>query len=212
MAALITIVELRQTVPERFIAKFDDGSELKTTLNTVADMGLYSGKTLTGAEYDAVVAASGKTLCSDRAMHIIGARPMSKKQLYNRLLEKGELAENALATVERFEEIGLINDEAYAAMVVRHYAAKGYGKRRVQNELYRRGVPRDMWDAALEEMPEDEQAQEQIDRLLRRRLKSENPDRAELKKATDALARRGYSWDEIKSAVARFQDGSDDYE
>jgi len=86
-------------------------------------------------------------------------------------------------------------------MTVRHYAAKGYGERRIRDELYRRKIPKEYWDAALEEMPEQD---DKIDRLLRSRLRSEDPDRAEIKKATDFLLRRGFGWDEIKSALARY--------
>ena len=97
----------------------------------------------------------------------------------------------------------LLDDKNYAEMLVRHYATKGYGKYRVRDELYRRKVPKDMWDEALLQMPEQDAA---IDRFVEKRLKTRNPDRAELKKLSDALTRRGYSWDEIKSAIARFTD------
>ena len=203
------ITELKQTVSERFVVKFDNGEELKTTLNAVADLGLYSGKVLTEEEFLDIRAASELALCKARAMRIIGARAMSKKELYDRLLEKGELPCNAEESVAWMEELSLLNDEAYAAMIVRHYSAKAYGKRKVQSELYRRGLPRELWDAALEEMPEQD---EKIDMLLRRRLKNDNPDRSELKKATDALLRRGYSWDEISAAVGRFRNGENMYE
>ena len=58
-----------------------------------------------------------------------------------------------------------------------------------------------LWDEAIEEMPEtDDKAFD----LLCRKLKNDEPDRAELKKATDMLFRRGFTWDEIKAAVSRF--------
>ena len=56
------------------------------------------------------------------------------------------------------------------------------------------------------------QQDDTIDRLLRSKLKSETPDRAELKKATDFLLRKGYGWDEIKSAVARYHSEIEDYD
>ena len=205
----MTITELKQTVPERFIVKFDDGTQLKTTLNAVADLGLYSGRELTAEEFLEIKASSELSLCKARALRIIGARPMSRAEIYKRLTEKGELPENAENTVIWLQEMGLLDDEAYAAMIVRHYSAKGYGKRRVQGELYRRGLDRSLWESALNEMPEMD---EKIDKFLRQKLKSDEPDRAELKKATDALARRGYSWDEISAAVRRFRNGDNHYE
>lgn len=198
----MVITELRQTAPERFIVKFDNGAALSTTLSAVADLGLFLGMELTDEEFRRVKAASALALCKSRALHIIGARAMSKKELYDKLVNKGELPENAEDAVRWLEELGLLDDEAYAGMIVRHYAARGYGKRRVQSELYRRGLSRDLWASALEEMPEQD---DKLDSLLSRKLKSREPDRSELKKATDALIRRGFSWDEINAAVERFQ-------
>ena len=85
------------------------------------------------------------------------------------------------------------------AAIVRHYLKKGYGEQRIRSELYRRGIPRDYWDEALKELSGTE---EQIDRYLRSRLKDPT-DREEVRKLSAALARRGFSWDEIRSAFDR---------
>ena len=95
-----------------------------------------------------------------------------------------------------------------AAMCVRHYAAKGYGVGRIRSELYRRGIPRELWDDALQELPEQD---DQIDTLLRRRLRSDTPDRDELRRASDYLYRRGFGRDEIRAAIARYQDNFEEY-
>ena len=196
-----TVTALRQISPDRFELSIDEGESFKTTLNVVADFSLYTGRELTAAELDAVRSASELGRAKDRALRIIGARPHSSQELYDKLVEKGESEENAAACVAWLMDAHLLDDADYAAMVVRHCAAKGYGKKRAQSELYRRKVPRELWDQALEAMPEPD---ETIDRLLRSRLRSAQPDRAELKKATDALLRRGYGWEEIRAAVSRY--------
>jgi len=133
---------------------------------------------------------------------------MSCKELFDRLLEKGETAENAEKCTEWLIGLHYLDDAQYADTIVRHYAAKGYGIQKIKNELYRRGVPKTLWDDALSEMPETD---DKVYELLCRKLKSDNPDRAEMKKATDALYRRGFSWDEIKTAVNRFNAERSDY-
>lgn len=140
--------------------------------------------------------------CKKRAMRILNARDMSAGEMRARLAEKGESEEDAQAAVAWLCELRLIDDAAYAGKVVRHYAQKGFGKRRVLQELRRRKVPEEEWEAALENLPEDGGA---LDRLLRQKLGDEF-DRASLKRATDAMARRGYSWPEIKAAVERLRD------
>lgn len=194
------LCEIKQTSPERFTLVFDDASELKTTLGIITERFLHSGMELSGEAYNELVCASALSLAKARALRIINARPMSREEMRKRLVEKGETPENAEECADWLCEMGLINDEQYAGSVVRHYAAKGYGQTRIKQELRRHGVPREMWDAALEQMPEQD---EYLARFLRTRL-SDPTDRAQVKKVSDALFRRGYSWEQIRSALNEF--------
>ena len=137
----------------------------------------------------------------ERALALLDRRDYSRAELLKKLLEKGEDEAEATAAVERLAELGFVDDARYAPIVVRHYAAKGYGARRVRQELARRGIPKALWDAAMEQMPAQDDT---IDRLLQSRLRGGEVDRAALKRASDFLQRKGYGWDEIQSALARY--------
>lgn len=200
---MTTITELRALPTGRFAVGFSDGSEVKLSANAVADLGLYQGRELSDDELLALISGVSFTKCKERALRIIGMRPMSRKELRDRLIEKGETPENAEKTVDWLLRLHYLDDAQYAGMVVRHYAAKGYGPRKIKNELYRRKVPRELWDEAMEERPEDSGM---VYKLLCRKLKTDAPDRTEMKKATDALFRRGFSWEKIRSAVERFKE------
>ena len=200
---MITLIELKQTGPERFLARFDNGEELRTTLAVVTDLSLWVGRTFTEDALSAVRDASSLSRCRQRALRIIGARAMSVKELTDRLKEKGESPENAEAAAQWLLDMRLLDDAQYAAMCVRHYAAKGYGPGKIRSELYRRGIAKDLWDDALEELPEQDG---RIDALLRRKLRSDTPDRTELRKAADYLYRRGFGRDEIHAALARYSE------
>ena len=151
------------------------------------------------AEFDSGSVESAKK----RALWLLDKRDYSRAELRRKLTEKGFTDAAADAAVDRLAELGFVDDARYAPLVVRHYAAKGYGRQRVRGELQRRGIPRELWDSALAEMPEQD---ETVDRLLRTRMKGAAPgDRAALKRATDALLRRGYGWDEINEAVERLR-------
>lgn len=198
----MTVTELREVKPGKFVVGFSDGSEMKAGLDQVTAMSLYCGRELDQDEFLQLQEKSRLYACRERALRIIGARPMSCRELYDRLLEKGETQENAEECVQWLLSLHYLDDVQYGGMVVRHYAAKGYGLQKIKNELFRRGISKSLWDDALSEMPETE---DKVYELLCRRLKSSEPDREELKKATDALFRRGFSWDEIKCAVNRFK-------
>ena len=106
-------------------------------------------------------------------------------------------------------ELGFVNDENYAGMVVWHYAAKGCGRQRIREELRRRRVPRELWDAALEELPDQT---ETLYRLLETRLRGKAPEGDELRRACAYLVRRGFAWDEVREAAARLSEGWELYE
>ena len=143
-----------------------------------------------------------------RALKILERRDVSRKMLLDKLTEKGISNADAEEVADWLCGLGVVNDERFAGLVVRHYAAKGYGAGRIRNELYRRGIPRERWDDALQELPEQDG---QIDTLLRRRLRSDTPDRDELRRASDYLYRRGFGRDEIRAAIARYQDNFEEY-
>ena len=185
---------------DRFYAKFDNGEGFTVTIAHIADFGLYSGMELSLEQYKKLSFAAERSKVRSRAMKMLGARPMSKGEVVEKLVQKGEKEELAEETAEYLEEIGAIDEEDYSRMIVSHYAAKGYGAGRIKNELYRRKIPREMWDGALSHMPTQD---DKIDRLLSAKLRGRTDDRREIKKATDMLLRRGFSYDEIRAALGR---------
>ena len=128
-------------------------------------------------------------------------RPHSEKELRQKLAQKGCSQEDIDRVTALCINYGFVNDEEYAGMIARHYAAAGYGPGRVRTELARRGVPKDLWDDALDQLGEQ---RETIDRLLAAKLRGRDPrDRKERDKAAAALFRKGYSWEDIHSAFRR---------
>ena len=87
-------------------------------------------------------------------MRTVAASAVSEKELQKRLLQKGASQEDAEETVEWLRELHLLSDADTAAQLVRSAAAKGYGEARIKNILYEKGIPKELWDAALDELPE----------------------------------------------------------
>lgn len=200
------IKALKQTSPGRITVCLEDGSEIRSSLNVVTDLRLFSGKELDEEDIRALRSASGRSIARDRALEMISRRLMSRKELHDKLVQKGESEENADYCVSWLSENGFLSDESYAAAVARHYASKGYGAGRVRTELSRRGVPRELWDEALGVMPETDG---KLDRLISAKLKDPG-DREQVRKLGNSLYRRGYSWEEIRSALARYSAETDE--
>ncbi len=216
----------------RWLVWLDDASLVRVGEGEVVSLGLYAGKELSDAEGEALAAAGERSRLMERAVGLLAQRPMSRKELLDKLCtpprpkrekypydklddgpdpallqaQREALRERAEGVADRLTELGLLNDEEYGRMVVRHYAAKGYGPRKLRDELYRRGVPRSLWEDALEEREPDG---DQVLALVRQKLREAEPTRENLKKVSDYLARRGYGWDEISSALDRLREESE---
>jgi len=202
----ITKLARSEKNPEVFYAEFENGERLRVNVALIADYSLYTGRELDGDEYGALAASAGEASAKARALRILGKRNMSRREITERLLQKGESGETAEKTADWLQNIGAVNDAEYASLIVRHYISRGYGRMRVQDELYRRGIGRELWEDALTELPE---ADDRAYTLLVNKLGGKTPDPASLKRASDALYRRGFTWDEIKSAVERYKDFKD---
>lgn len=205
----LTKLEPSQRVKGRWLVFLEDGSLLRVGENEVVSFGLYAGMELDEERKAELTAAAHMGQVREKALNLLSARPLSKKELIDKLTarprdrEKSPLAseEEAAAVAGWLEELGYLDDGAYASRVVEHYSAKGYGPAKLRDELYRRGVPREHWDEALEGAQSPEAG---IDEFLRHKLKGERADPKALKRAADALVRRGYRWEDIKSGLRRY--------
>lgn len=187
-------------VQGRWLAMLEDGSILRVGEQEVIQFALYRGKELSEEEAQRLLASARRSGLKEKAMELLTRKPQSRRELERKLEEWEATESESLQICDRLEELGFLNDERYAGQVVRHYSAKGYGLRKVRDELYRRGVPRELWDQALEEAQDSGDA---VDAFLEKKLKGSR-DPKELKKASDALARRGYSWSEISEGLRRY--------
>lgn len=228
----ITKLEPSQHRNGRWLVFLEDGALLRVGEGDVVRLGLYAGLELSEeAARELNDTAEGNHL-REKALAYLAARPLSKKELLDKLTasrprrrgrperpepepdpeeqarEQEKLRRLAQAEADRLEELGLLDDAAYARTVVEHYAAKGYGERRIRDELYRRGVPRAYWDEALTALRETESGQEtsRVDELLQKKLRGAEPTRENLKRASDYLARRGFGWQEISEAIERYKE------
>jgi len=122
--------------------------------------------------------------------------------MFKRLTGKGETQENAGEAVRWLVELGYINDPAYAKLIVSHYSSKGYDAARIRDELYKRGIPRDLWDDKLAELDDDDMLDVALE-FLRKKLRG-SLDKDDLRRASDALVRRGYSYSDAKSAINKY--------
>ena len=191
----------------RYWVTFSDGTKLGLYRQTVEDFGLYPGKELDEQEFARLGEEAGKMSAKMRAVRIVSASNVSKRDLQQRLVRKGEDPEQAKAAVAWMEDLHLVDDRATAEQVVRSCAAKGYGISRAKQALYEKRIPKDLWEEALADYPDQS---EKIEQFLRSRLDSQS-DQRQVKRAVDALIRRGHSYGSIRAVLADMQLETEEY-
>ena len=181
----------------RYWVTFSDGTRLGLYRQTVEDFGLYSDKELDEQEFARLGEEAGKMSAKMRAVRIVSASSVSKRDLQQRLVRKGEDPEQARAAVEWMSDLRLVDDRATAEQVVRSCIYKGYGLQRAKQALYEKQIPKAYWDEVLSDYPDQT---EKIQDFLRSRLDADS-DEKQKKRAIDALIRRGHSYGAIKKAM-----------
>ena len=177
--------------------RFDDGSAMRLYRQTVQDFGLYPGKELADEEMTALRKAAGEMSAKMRAVRIVSATNVSKRDLEQRLIHKGEDPNQAKQAVAWMSELNLLDDAKTAEQVVHTCIRKGYGIARAKQALYEKRIPKEYWEDALADYPDQT---DKITEFLSSRLKPGYEER-DLRRATDALLRRGHSYQQIRRAL-----------
>ena len=179
----------------RYLVKFSDGSSLRLYRQTVEDFRMYPGLEIedlqTLRDHDSRYSAKM------RAVRIISASAVSRRDLETRLVRKGESEEQAKAAVEWLADLNLVDDRQTAKQIVERCIHKGYGLQRAKQALYEKQIPKDLWEEVLVDYPD------QTDRIadfLRTKLRDPDDPR-QVRRAIDAALRRGHSYGDVKRAL-----------
>lgn len=181
----------------RYKIVFSDGSLMRLYKQTVQDYGLYSGLELDLQTFESLKEAAAKMSAKMRAVRIVSASSVSKRDLEHRLIQKGENPDNAKHAVSWLAEMNLLDDQKTAEQIVSRCIGKGYGLARAKQMLYEKRIPKEYWQAALADYPDQT---DKIRAYLDAHL-PEEPDVKTIKKVVDALIRRGHSYGTIRKVM-----------
>ena len=136
----------------------------------------------------------------NKGLDLLSRRPHGTKELVKKLCEKGHEKESAEKACDRLLELGLLNDEEFARMLANElYERKGYGIKRIKQELVFRGIEREIAENAIESLDIDTQTR--IILVIKKKYLNKINDEKGRKRAVDGLMRLGYSYSDIKNAL-----------
>jgi regulatory protein len=190
----------------RFAVLVDGRERAVLSLEAIERLGLVVGRTVDGLE-DAIALESARLQSYDRALNMLAFRARSSRELARSLVKKGEERSHVEWAIARLQEQGLLDDAAFARAFTRSKVVGGkQSRRRVEQDLARKGVSRTVAGEAIENVFEEEAIDQRaiVEEAARKKLRSlSGLDPAVQRRRLYAfLARRGYDLDDIRAAIA----------
>ena len=190
---------------------FIDGNRIYLHKEIVADYGLRPGAEISPERYEEMMLASDRRRATERALYLLDYRDYSYSELFKKLNENYD-EDTCYYVLNKLVSLGLINDRRYAENLARKYMeVQKYGYYRASNEMYRKGLDRDLVAEVLSTY--DEGTAERICEIIRQKYSGYLDDPDKVRRMKNALARRGYSFSDINEAVRMMECADyDEYE
>ena len=203
-------MEITATEPRRHRLSqlFLDGeAAVKVDTETLLQQGWKPGMEMTDEELHDLLQASDNRRAKEKALYLLEYRSHSKKELTDKISRTAS-REAAEAAAQRMEELGLINDEAYARELARSLLErKGYGVRRARQELLQKGIDRELVEEILEEQAPD--PREKLREIVERKYQDRLRDAKGYRRTAAALQRLGYGYEDIRAVLREFSQEED---
>ena len=129
---------------------------LRVPLSLLRERPVRAGEVLDTQAYRLFIAQRGYTHALDHAVRLLSLCDRSENEVRRRLLDSGYPAACVDRVIEKLYEAELLDDEAYAQRWAQSRAHK-HGRGRIERELTRRGVSREVAQSAVSELSDEEQ-------------------------------------------------------
>ena len=200
----LTSLEPRRKGLTQLYLDGEPGPKLDTEVVLLAR--LQPGDVLSEEELQELVERSDARRAQEKALYLLEHRSHSKRELTEKIARTAASRQAAQAAADHLEEIGLVDDRAFAETYARElFQRKRYGARRVRQELARKGIDREIIDQVLA-LYEDQDPGEAISLVLERRYPQWRQDERVRRRAVAALQRLGYSYEQIRSALGGLEE------
>lgn len=176
-----------------------------TSAAAVKALGLAEGDQVDVDELLALLSENEALQARERALRLVGYRERSRRELRSRLLDDGYPSDVVDPLVERFSEYAFVDDERFAASLVRARLSAGYGRRRIERDLAEKGVSPVLIVSALASAECEDEISRATALIGSRPLST----RAERDKVVRRLVSRGFDVSVAYSAV-KSAAGTDD--
>lgn len=203
---VITAIEVQKRNKKRVSVFIDDDYAFSVSLDEAAR--LHKGQELSDADIDALTSEAAVTVATDSAARFLAVRPRSEREIRDNLARKGTPPPVIEAALERLTAFGYIDDRAFADLWVRdRMTFKPTSPRALRYELQRKGISRDVIDAALSDLDAEDAAYRAAQSQARRFRGTQRRDFQT--KVSAFLQRRGFSYEVVRLTIRRLMEELD---
>lgn len=193
---ILSVSRLRRRL---YRLELEGADPMEVDVTTFDESAYREGSDLSEEQLNSLLATSQRNRARERALYLLGLRDYSCHELEQKLYTEAPPA-IAAAVVERLREVGLLDDERYAARLARSLSeGKHYPRRRIEQELRRRGISNGLVQAVVFDLEGEDF--EQALALLQKKYYNKLNDPDSRRRVIAALARRGFSYGAIRRAM-----------
>ena len=210
----MTVVEVRPARQHQVTLRLSSGDEVTIDKTTWEESPYGVDSSLSIEQLDALMEASIHRRAKSRAVYLLSKRDYSRRELEQKLCrERGRYVADkrdvARETAACMEELGYVNDRAYAErLAVQYQRERLYPRRRTVQKLQEKGIAREVAEEAVAAVDADDC--ELALEFLQKRRYTIPQNKQEAEKTAAALARYGFVGEDIRRAMRRWTE--EDYE
>lgn len=187
---------------QTFGVYFEDGEPIFINQKIIGEFHLKEGMNVPSGAVEEIVRANDLRRARERALYLLDVREYSYAGLFKKL-EANYDEDICFEVLNRLCEAGLVNDRRYAEQLGEYYVlTKKYGRYRAAGEMYKKGIPRELIDEVLDGYEDD--SAERLYYLVEEKYARYLTDDKGVAKVKNALARRGFSYDDINAVIREF--------
>ena len=186
-----------------FCIILENGEHIYINESIISQYGFDKGIEVSREKLNEAVSKDQKRKAKERALYLLSYRDHSYMELFDKL-SKTYTEEISYEICDKMVELGFINDEKYAKRLANQmYNTKYFGLRKIRFELKRKGFLEETIDTATLEISE-ENPKEKIFELIDKKYARYLDDEKGIKKVTNALARLGHDFSDIKEVIREY--------
>lgn len=202
----ITKIEIQKNNKDRVNIFLDGQYAFPLSVETTMKYGLKKGMEIDEKRKTDLIHESDSRVALDKCVHYLNQSLKTKQQIIDYVKKHGFDDSIGEYVIEKLTEYGYIDDHTYAQKYIATYLGS-VGKKKIEYDLVRKGVPKDIIESVLQEA---ETPTDKVVHLVRKKLGKETLDQKQKERIMRYLLGKGFSYDEVKHALSVVAKGEDD--